>query len=164
MTVPRRFRIYGLFAAIVLLLDQVSKIWARSALEHGEPTTVINNFFDWQLSFNRGSAFSMFEGATGARILLTIVALAALGAITWMVWKSPGTRTRLIAAYGMVAGGALGNLFDRIVFGQVTDFVAWHYYEHTWPVFNIADAALLLGLAMLLLDLSRKPIPAASPQ
>jgi signal peptidase II len=156
----RRFKLYGVFAAIALVLDQITKIWARAALEPNEPTTVINNFFDWKLSFNGGSAFSMFEGQAGARILLTIVAFIALGAITWMVWKSEGVRTRLIASYGIVAGGALGNLIDRIAYGEVTDFVAWHYYDYTWPIFNIADVALLVGLGVMLIEMGRKPAPA----
>lgn len=164
MSMQRRFRLYGVFAVIALVLDQVTKIWARAALEPNQPSTVINNFFDWQLSFNGGSAFSMFEGQTGARIMLTAVAFVALGAITWMVWKSEGVRARLIAGYGLVAGGAIGNLVDRIAHGEVTDFVACHYYDYTWPIFNVADVALLVGLGIMLIEMSRKPAPATAAQ
>jgi signal peptidase II len=70
-------------------------------------------------------------------------------------------------AYALIAGGALGNLIDRIAAGDVTDFVRWHWHEHMWPIFNVADAALLIGVALLLVESflgrrkSRLPAPAA---
>lgn len=133
--------------------DQLSKFWAQSALADTGHKTVIPNFFDLQLSYNTGAAFSIFDsgGATG-RILLTIVAFAALGFIAWMVHKSENRATVPVVALGLIAGGAVGNVIDRALHGQVTDFILWRYYEHRWPIFNIADAVLLVGVAILLLS------------
>lgn len=150
--VERRWKIFALVAAAAATLDQLSKFWARSALAGTGHKTVINNFFDLQLSYNTGAAFSMFDGggATG-RVLLAVVAFVALGFIAWMVYKAENHFTGTIVALGLIAGGAVGNVIDRIVHGQVTDFILWRYYEHRWPIFNIADAVLLFGVAMLLL-------------
>lgn len=148
----RRWKIFVIVAALAALADQLTKLWANAALADTGHKTVIANFFDLQLSFNTGAAFSMFDsGGSVGRVLLTIVAFCALGFIGWMVHKAENQHTGTVVALGLIAGGAVGNLIDRILHGQVTDFILWRYYEHRWPVFNIADAVLLVGVALLLL-------------
>lgn len=153
----RRWKLFAISGVIAAGLDQATKIYARSALPSfpngfGKPVSVIENFWDWQLSYNTGSAFSMFSGA---RVFLTVVGLVALGAIVWMLRKTKPEHTRLCLSLGMVAGGAVGNLIDRIAFGKVTDFIVWRYYEHRWPTFNIADVALVIGVGFLFLDMKK---------
>ncbi|HLU66773.1 MAG TPA: signal peptidase II [Kofleriaceae bacterium] len=159
--IPRRYRWFTAVGVITLVLDQITKYWARNDLPvgphgHGLPVAVIENFFDWRLSWNTGSAFGLFSGVGGARIFLTLVGLIALGAIVWMVVKGRDDQRRLMVGLGLVGGGAIGNVIDRIIFGKVTDFIVWKWYEHEWPTFNIADAALCVGVGLLFLDLGKQ--------
>ncbi len=78
-------------------------------------------------------------------------------AIGWMVAKSQMWQRTHRLALGLVAGGALGNLIDRVAFGVVTDFVRWRWHEHRWPIFNIADVALVIGAGLIVIDSLRKP-------
>jgi signal peptidase II len=159
--VPRRWKWFTAFAVLTLVADQLSKLWARHGLPVdgrgiGKPVAVITNFFDWRLSYNTGSAFGLFSSVTGARIFLTVVGVVALGAITWMVHKARDEQRRLMIGLGLVGGGAIGNVIDRVAFGKVTDFVVWKWHTHEWPTFNVADAALCVGVGLLFLDLGRQ--------
>jgi signal peptidase II len=138
--------------AVALAADQASKVWARGNLRVGEPVAVIDGFFDWSLSVNHGSAFSMFEGWSGAYVLLSAVALGALAAILWMVRSTGPARRLRITALGLIAGGALGNLIDRMALGGVTDFILWHAGDVYWPIFNLADVFLLVGVGAMVCD------------
>jgi signal peptidase II len=118
----------------------------------GVPQPVIAGFWDWELAENPGAAFSSFTGATTTQILLSLVALAALLGLGIAAARTrPEQRIRL-AALALIAGGALGNLIDRVRDGAVTDFVRWRIHDHRWPIFNVADAALLVGVAVLLAE------------
>ena len=159
-----------IFAAIfvtTLALDQGTKVWAHGlpvapagcAVPSdliaqrcaGVPQPVVAGYWEWELAYNTGSAFSFVEGA-GAQVLLGLIAAIALVAIGVAAARTrPEQRMRRIA-FAMIAGGALGNLLDRIRDGAVTDFVRWHVREHAWPVFNVADAALVIGIAILVAD------------
>ena len=159
--VPRRWKWFTVFAVVTLVADQITKYWARHSLPvnsrgYGEPVSVITNFFDWRLSYNTGSAFGLFSSVNGARIFLTIVGMIALGAIGWMVHKARDDQRRLMVGLGLVGGGAIGNVIDRVAFGKVTDFVVWKWYSHEWPTFNVADAALCVGVGLLFLDLGKQ--------
>ena len=153
-----------------LLADQGSKLWAHTLPVHpagcaqpadllayrciGVPQPVVDGFWDWELAYNPGVAFSTFAtfaGHTGTRVVLSLIAALALIGITALALRTaPGERGKRVA-YALVAGGALGNLVDRLHDGAVTDFVRWRIHDHRWPIFNLADAALLVGVALLLL-------------
>lgn len=124
---------------------------------HGKAVPVIDNFWDWRLSFNPGSAFGLFDSQSGARIFLSIVGVLAVAAMAWMVKKAKNDQRLLAIALGLVAGGAVGNLCDRIYFGVVTDFVLWRYHSKEWPVFNVADVALVIGVGMMFFDVGKEP-------
>lgn len=162
----RRWKIFSIVGVITIIFDQVTKYWARNFLPKnasgwGEPVTVIENFFHWRLSYNTGSAFGLFDDVGGARIFLTIVGVIAIIGIFFLVKHARDDQRRLATALGLVAGGAVGNVIDRVLFGRVTDFILWHYYEHEWPVFNIADMALCIGVGLLFLDLGKDKKTAA---
>ena len=110
----------------------------------------------WRLSFNPGSAFGLFHSADGARWFLSIIGVLAVFGMIWMVKKAREDQKALIWALGLVAGGAIGNLIDRIYFGVVTDFVLWHWKDKEWPVFNVADVALVIGVALMFLDIQKE--------
>ena len=172
---PRRWKIFILVAFISLVLDQGTKIWARHSLPldpaarcqdevvekianrecFGHPVTVISDMWDWRLSMNPGSAFGLFHSAGGARIFLSLVGIGALFGMAWMVRRAKDKQTWLVLALGLIAGGAIGNLVDRIYYGVVTDFILWHYKDTEWPVFNVADAVLVVGVLLLVFDVGK---------
>jgi signal peptidase II len=158
--IPLRWKIFAITAPVTIALDQITKVWARGALEVapngvGIPVPVIENFWDWRLSQNPGSAFGLFNSTNGARIFLSIIGVIAVTAIVWMLRKARNDQRRLAVALGLVAGGAVGNLYDRIVYGQVTDFVVWKWHDKEWPTFNVADVALVVGVLLLFLDMGK---------
>ena len=121
--------------------------------------TVIPGCFHIHLSLNTGAVFGILQGRTLQVMALTLVALAM---IAWMVFSADPRRTWLHVAMGCVCGGALGNLWDRACYGAVRDFIHWFIGSHVWPTFNIADAALVVGIALILLLEWRTPKPAAA--
>ena len=158
---PRRYKIFLLVASLTFAADQLSKLWARTLPwdEHrgvGIARPVIENFFDWRLSYNTGSAFGLFRSVGGARIFLTVVGIVAVVAILWMLRAARDDQRRFSWALGLVAGGAVGNVLDRLLFGKVTDFVVWKWHSHEWPTFNVADAALCVGVGLLFLDIGKE--------
>jgi signal peptidase II len=159
----RRYKIFAVVSVLTLVLDQITKIWARDALTFGKPVTVIENYWDWRLSFNTGSAFSMFEGTSGARWFLSIIGVAATVFIFWMVRKARNEQTWMATALALIGGGAIGNVIDRVIYGKVTDFwvmksdlFQWFSKSREWPAFNIADVALVLGVLFMFLFVGRE--------
>jgi signal peptidase II len=133
--------------------DQASKIWARETLEPHVPKTVIAGCWDWQLEQNPGAAFSMFASSGGSGTAMPIV-FGLVAAVALIALGVAATRTRpdqrlRRTAYALNAGGALGNLIDRVAAGDVTDFVRWHIHDHMWPIFNVADVVLVVGVLLL---------------
>jgi signal peptidase II len=149
-----KYKWFGWAFVLSFAFDQATKIWARTVLRPKYPGTisVIPNYWDFQYSENRGSAFSLVRDAGDARWLFVAAGVVALGAILFYLRRTDAAQRLRPLSLGLVAGGALGNLLDRGVFGFVTDFVVWHVGAHRWPTFNIADAALLLGVVGLLFE------------
>ncbi|MEO8846902.1 MAG: signal peptidase II [Kofleriaceae bacterium] len=152
--------------------DQASKEWARETLPPNVPHELIPGFWDWELAKNPGAAFSVMTptsdgGRTALHVVFAIVAAIALIGVGIAASRTRPEQRLRRTAYALIAGGALGNMIDRIAAGDVTDFVRWHWHEHMWPIFNVADAALLIGVALLLVEgslgwrKSRLPAPAA---
>ncbi len=134
--------------------DQASKDWAHT-LPPGKPVPVVDGLWDWQLALNKGVAFSTLQELPHAQILLSLLAAAMLIGIGFVAWRTRPTDPRVgmkLAALALIAGGALGNLIDRIRDGAVTDFIRWRVGDHMWPIFNVADAALLIGVVLLLIQ------------
>jgi signal peptidase II len=148
--------LFGASAVISIVLDQWTKVLARTHLKPLGPwgsKTMVANYFDLRYSENTGVAFGMFQRLPGGRLWLTLIALAALLLVGYYLLRSGPRQSRLHLALGLVGGGAIGNLVDRIVYGRVTDFVVWHVGRHEWPAFNIADAALVVGVCLMALDM-----------
>ncbi|HEY5943728.1 MAG TPA: signal peptidase II [Solirubrobacterales bacterium] len=138
----RPWTLAGVLCALVLVADQVAKAVVEANLVPGELVEVLGPL-ELTLSHNRGVAFGL---AGGAGIGLVLVTLAALGLIVYLFARDP-SRPGMWVACGLVAGGALGNLADRIVAGEVTDYIA----VGSWPAFNVADIAITCGVALLAL-------------
>lgn len=138
----RPWALAGALCALVLAADQVAKAVVEANLVPGEYVDALGPL-EFTLSHNRGVAFGL---AGGAGIGLVAVTLAALGLIVYLFARDPGRRGMWVAT-GLVAGGALGNLVDRILAGEVTDYIA----VGSWPPFNVADIAITCGVLLLAL-------------
>ena len=154
----RRYVIFGISFAIALVADQLSKVWARKELVMGHAVPVAEPYWYWDLSYNTGAAFGLFRDTAGGRFFLSLIAIVAFGAILYiLVKKTTDDRTWATLGLGLIASGAVGNVIDRLLYGKVTDFVLWRYNEHRWPQFNVADAALVVGVVILLFaDMGQK--------
>ncbi len=138
-------------AGVLVLLDQISKWVVLGTLQPGE-TRYVAPFWNWVLTFNPGAAFSFLSDAGGwQRWFFTLLALCVSGWIVVML-RQHRNEFRLALALTLVLGGALGNVIDRLRFGAVVDFIQWHVAGYYWPAFNLADSAICLGAALLLLD------------
>jgi signal peptidase II len=154
---------YLLFAATAVLstiLDQGSKFWARDHLGAfgRRGMSIIGRKVVLVQAQNPGIAFSQLQQVPGGRIVLSLVSLAALALVVHYLRKTSNARWAMIAALGLICGGALGNVIDRLWLGSVTDFVlvdlgVWPL--HPWPVFNVADAALVAGVGLMALSAAR---------
>jgi signal peptidase II len=122
----------------------------------GTAVPVVNGFWEWRLSMNPGSAFGLFSSQEGARIGLSVVGIAAVFGMLWMLRKARSDQKILHWALALVTGGAIGNLIDRIHFGVVTDFILWRYQAHEWPVFNVADIVLVVGVGLMFIDIQKE--------
>jgi signal peptidase II len=144
---------YILFTTLMVLsvsCDQGTKIWARDALP-GRSISVIDGYWDFHLAQNPNGAFSLLRNVPGKRVILTVIGLGLLTAMFFWLRKTVHQGTLACVALALLAGGAIGNLSDRIVLGSVTDFVYWHGRTWSWPVFNVADALLLVGIGLMLI-------------
>jgi signal peptidase II len=137
----------------VLVLDQWTKHWASASLEYGRPR-VINEYLDLTLLHNTGAAFSLLADAGGWQRTFFIVlsSVVSVMLIIWLARLPRKGRVLLAVAVSLIVSGAIGNLYDRIAFGYVVDFLHFHYQAHYWPAFNIADTAICIGVALMLLD------------
>jgi signal peptidase II len=122
----------------------------------GLAVPVISGFWEWRLSMNPGSAFGLFSSQEGARIGLSVVGIIAVFGMLWMLRKARPDQRILHWALALVTGGAIGNLIDRIYFGVVTDFILWRYQHHEWPVFNVADIVLVIGVGLMFIDIQKE--------
>lgn len=190
-----KWKLFWIVSILSLVADQASKIWARASLDTepiraakdyvcqipddisnhtciGVAHQVIESFWHWRLSMNPGSAFGLFSGQGQAgRILLSIVGIGAVIGMGWMLKKSRADQRILHWALALVAGGAVGNLIDRIYYGVVTDFILWHWgsepakgqaldhvnqFQTEWPVFNVADIVLVVGVGLMFIDIQKE--------
>jgi signal peptidase II len=152
-----RLKAYGV-AAAVFALDRATKWVVETRVSFSDVYRVIPGFFDIVHSQNRGVAFGLFNDSTsGLRtIVLVLVAAAAVALVSALLWNA-GRRMERVSFWGfaLILGGAAGNVFDRIVWGQVTDFLEFYIGPYHWPTFNVADTAIVVGSGLLLLDVLR---------
>ena len=142
-------------ALAVFLLDQGSKQIVLQVLEYGQRVTVIDGYFDWVHVYDRGAAFSFPAGESGwQRWLFAAIAIGVSAVLVVWMKRLKQDETWLAIALALVLGGALGNLYDRIVLGHVVDFILVHWRDvHHFPAFNLADSGITLGAIILALDM-----------
>jgi signal peptidase II len=156
----------SLMALCVFGLDRLSKTWVQQRLSAWDVWTVIPGFFNIVRSENRGMAFSLLADAPEGVRLILLVGLSGflLCLVVYMLWHAQQRLQRL--ALLLILGGALGNLYDRILRGSVTDFLDFHIGDYHWATFNIADSAITVGAILMAAELwmSRKAPHGERPQ
>jgi len=177
-----KWRLFAIVGVLSIIADQASKIWARAALPvygtgkgpggaciipwdylpadgsphplcGGKEVDLIHGFWTWRFSINPGSAFGLFGSLSVARVLLSLVGVGAVIGMVYMLKKSRNDQKILHWALALVAGGAIGNLIDRIYYGGVTDFISWDLKFMVWPTFNVADIVLVVGVGLMFIDI-----------
>jgi len=152
----QRYRLLLIVVAIVLPLDQLTKIYIDSTMALHQSRTVIEHFFNICYVLNTGAAFGMLANSPFRVPLLAGVALIALTVILWLFKRLDDDQQLQRLGLALVFSGAIGNLIDRLRLGAVIDFIDVHWYQSHWPAFNVADSAITIGVAFLLIDLWRE--------
>ena len=148
-------------AALAFALDQATKWWVLAHLMDPPRVIPVTPFFNLVLAWNRGVSFGLLSADHPATPwLLSSLALAVIAGL--VVWTTRDRRPGMAASVGFIAGGALGNVVDRLRHGAVTDFLDFHVAGYHWPAFNLADTAIFVGVALLLLVGGRRD-PAGAP-
>ncbi|MDY5992478.1 MAG: signal peptidase II [Bacilli bacterium] len=137
-----------LTSVIVLLIDQIVKLLIKTNMNLNEEISIIPNFFSIQYLKNTGAAFSILENQT---ILIAITSIICISVIIYYLKKEENLTTAMYLSFGMVLGGILGNLIDRIVYQGVIDFLSFQIFNYNFPVFNIADIGITIGVLLLII-------------
>lgn len=143
-------------SAVIVAIDLYTKHLIQRAFEYGEHLT-ITSFFDLVRYHNEGAAFSFLADAGGwQKWFFSGVSMIAVVVITYLIKKHQNQKL-FCFGLALVLGGAIGNLYDRLTLGYVVDFLSFHVNDWFWPAFNVADSAICVGVALLLLDSFKKP-------
>ena len=145
-------------SALVLVLDQLTKLWVLRSLPEFRPVPVIDGFWNWYRTYNTGAAFSLLGDAGGwQQYLFSGFAVAISAVLAWWLAKTPRGDWKTALPFALVIGGAIGNLLDRLQHGHVVDFIQWYWRDHYWPSFNVADSAIFVAAAILILGSLLQP-------
>lgn len=154
--IPQISAMFGV-VVLVLILDQLAKAWITANMVAGDTRPVIDEWVRLRYTQNSGAAFGFFQGWTGG---LSIVAIVIIGAIIISAQRVSNGSKLMMLALGLVLGGAFGNLVDRLRLGYVVDFIEvygprinFNNRVYIWPVFNLADSAITIGVALIVVIL-----------
>jgi signal peptidase II len=148
-----RYRLLLIVSAVVLVCDQVTKLYIVRRFSLHQSLTVVENFFSITYVRNKGAAFGILaDSAVRIPFFITVSILAALG-ILWYLRRTRAEQHWLHFGLALIFAGAVGNLIDRIRLGEVIDFLDVHWHQYHWPAFNVADSAITVGVVILLIDL-----------
>ncbi len=148
-------------AALVIALDQLSKAVVAARMRLHDTIPLVDGFAALTYVRNTGAAFGLLAGrAVALRVpFFLLVSAVAVVLLVWFLRSVPAERRLIVAACGAVAGGAIGNMIDRMLLGEVIDFVDLSIGAYHWPAFNVADSAITVGVLVLCLDALRQPSP-----
>ena len=138
-----------LFSMIIFIIDQIVKLFVGFSLELNTSITVFNNFFYISNVHNYGAAFSVLYGN---RIFLVIVSVVTLVLVYYFLLKNKKFDWFNIILYSLLIGGILGNLFDRIIYGYVIDYLDFYIFGYNFPIFNIADICIVISVILIIID------------
>ena len=143
-------------AIVVVILDQLTKYIASTSLEMFQPVAVMP-MFNWTLMHNTGAAFSFLHDAGGwQRWFFAVIAVVVSVVLVMWIKRLEEHEKWLAIALALILGGAIGNVIDRVWLGYVVDFIQVYYQQWYWPAFNVADSAISIGVAMIIIDSIRE--------
>ncbi len=154
----RKYWVLLIFCVGILLLDQWTKSLVVEKLPLYQRVEVVQGFFNLTHVRNTGGAFGIFGGEKGGvgSILFVVVSVIAIGAIIFLFVKIRENEKTLALSFSLVLSGAIGNLIDRLRYGEVVDFLDFHLSTYHWPAFNVADSAICIGIGLLALQLLKQ--------
>ena len=152
---PHRYNLLLGVGSLVVLIDQITKIWVDKTMRVYESTPIVSGLLDLHYIRNTGAAFGFLSGShAGFRIpFFILVSAVAIGIILFLFYKLEDSEVMMPLALSLVLGGAIGNLIDRIRLGEVIDFLLFHYKAFQWPAFNVADIGITVGVTLLVLKI-----------
>ena len=145
----RRTFYFYLISFIIFLIDQITKLIAVKNLKEGIPLP-LNSFFDFTLIYNTGAAFSILANNSGWQKWFLITVTSVISIILCVMIKRVKNNISYAMGLSLILGGAIGNLYDRLLFGKVTDFLSFHLNSFYWPAFNVADSSICCGAFLLI--------------
>ena len=155
-----------LVAALVLVLDRVSKWIVAKDIAMHDNIKVMGGFFYLTHVENRGAAFSLFADSPSQwkMGMLVVFSIVALMVVLTLLWRNTHTMATTGLGLALILGGALGNLWDRLLTGRVVDFLLFYLGSYAWPAFNVADSAIVVGAGLLVIEVlfSKAPAPQKS--
>jgi signal peptidase II len=148
-----------LIAAIVVLVDRLTKAVVADRISLHDSVDVVPGIFRLTHVQNQGAAFGLFSDSSfpWKVALLILFSIAALAVVSALLWKNGDALNATAIALSLVFGGAVGNLWDRVASGRVIDFLDFYLGQHHWPAFNIADSAIVVGALLLLSEIFMAP-------
>jgi len=151
----RKYWVLLVFCTGILLLDQWTKSMVVQKLPLYQRVKVVQGFFNLTHVRNTGGAFGIFGGEKGGlgSILFVVVSLIAIGAIVFLFLKIKENEKTLALSFSLILSGAIGNLIDRLRYGEVVDFLDFYLSTTHWPAFNVADSAICIGIGLMALEL-----------
>ena len=150
-----RYTLASIWLVITVILDQITKIWMSNVMDVWTGKQVIPGFFNLVHVLNKGAAWGFLdnENIDWQRPLFIIITFVALGFIAYMLKSTDEADTWMITGLALIAGGAIGNLIDRVRLGVVIDFLDFYIGDYHWPAFNVADCALTIGAGCIILSM-----------
>jgi len=153
----------GSIIGAVLVLDQITKYFIKTRVRLHEIIQIVPGFFNITHVRNKGAAFSLFSNTSDLFRSVFFIAVTVVAVIVIMMLIRKTQERLLIVSFSLIAGGAVGNLVDRLRYGEVIDFVQWYVRSYYWPSFNVADSAITIGVCLLAADmLFQRPQQAGS--
>ena len=150
---PFRTRLLLIVTPLLLIVDQLSKLYIDRNFLLGESVTVLENFFHITYIRNKGAAFGILAGSPWRVPFFVTIGVIACAALLWYLYSTRVDQKLLQIALVMVFSGAIGNIIDRVRLSEVIDFIDVHWYQYHWPAFNVADSAITVGVGLMILDL-----------
>lgn len=157
-----KYLLLASISGVIIALDQLTKTYIHTHFFLGQSNQIIPNIFDITYVRNPGAAFGIFAAmpATFRETFFSVIPLAALLVIIGLLRATTDEQKLTIASLSLVFGGAIGNYIDRLRFKYVIDFLYFHFYDHYFPAFNVADSSIVVGVCILLLQMLVKSEPA----
>ena len=151
-----RYKILLAVSALVLVLDQLTKIYVDRTMELHSSITVIEGFFNITYLRNKGAAFGILADSAWRLPFFLLVSTIAVAVILVVIKRMRDDQVLNVASLSLIFSGALGNLIDRVRLGEVIDFLDVHWRGHHWPAFNVADSAICVGVFLLAIEMIRE--------